>query len=80
MSTNLRMSLNFSELQRLFFFFLNSRVLLPGAALTGGVMVVLCDAAGRVLLAPSEIPAGVIMALLGAPFFLWLLRRTAHDY
>ena len=53
----------------------DNRFLLPGAALTGAVMVVLCDAAGRVLLAPSEIPAGVILALLGAPFFLWILRR-----
>ena len=58
----------------------DNRFLLPGAALTGAVMVVLCDAAGRVFLAPSEIPAGVILAVLGAPFFLWLLRRTAHDY
>ena len=58
----------------------DNRFLLPGAALTGAVMVVLCDAAGRVILAPSEIPAGVILAALGAPFFLWILRRTAHDH
>ena len=58
----------------------DNRFLLPGAALTGAIMVVLCDAAGRVILAPSEVPAGVILAVLGAPFFLWLLRRTAHDH
>ncbi|MEA4862912.1 MAG: FecCD family ABC transporter permease [Victivallaceae bacterium] len=51
------------------------RWLLPAAAATGGTLVVLGDAAGRALFAPHELPAGIVMALIGAPFFLYLLRR-----
>ncbi|HXT50908.1 MAG TPA: iron chelate uptake ABC transporter family permease subunit, partial [Thermoanaerobaculia bacterium] len=35
----------------------------------------LCDAGARTALAPAELPVGVVTALLGGPFFLWLLRR-----
>ena len=56
----------------------DNRFLIPGAALFGGLMVVGCDAVGRLVMAPSELPVGIIMALLGPPFFLWLLRR--HRY
>ena len=52
------------------------RRLLPAAALLGGTLVVLSDLLGRVLFAPSEIPAGIITALLGAPcLFVLLLQR-----
>jgi len=51
------------------------RRLLPAAALGGGLFLVLCDALGRALGAPGEIPVGVITALTGGPFFLALLRR-----
>jgi iron complex transport system permease protein len=51
------------------------RRLLPATALAGGMFLVLCDAVGRTLFAPLEIPVGVVTALLGGPFFLWLLRR-----
>ena len=51
------------------------RRLLPAAALAGGLFLVLCDALGRALGAPGEIPVGVITALAGGPFFLALLRR-----
>ena len=58
----------------------DGRILLPGAALFGGTMVLLCDTLGRIVAAPAEIPAGVLLALLGAPFFLYLLRRKMrHD-
>lgn len=43
------------------------------AALTGGILVITADMLGRTLVAPTEIPVGIIMALIGAPFFLWLL-------
>ena len=43
------------------------------AALLGGTFLVLCDAVGRILIPPFEIPVGVITALLGGPFFLWIL-------
>lgn len=56
------------------------RVLTGVSALCGAVLVVLADLAGRTLFAPADLPAGILMAVLGAPFFLFLLfkrRRTA---
>jgi iron complex transport system permease protein len=53
----------------------NARYLIPGSALTGAIIVMLCDLIGRTILSPIELPVGVIMSLLGAPFFLYLLRR-----
>jgi iron complex transport system permease protein len=53
------------------------RVVLPGAALLGAALLVLADLAARSLATPAELPVGVVTALLGAPFFLWLLRRRA---
>jgi iron complex transport system permease protein len=53
------------------------RVVLPAAALFGAAFLVGCDVLARTLLSPVEVPVGVITALLGGPFFLWLLvRRT----
>jgi ferric hydroxamate transport system permease protein len=46
------------------------------AGLLGAVLVVSADALGRSLLAPVEIPVGVVTALIGAPYLIWLLRRT----
>ena len=51
------------------------RVLVPASLLFGGAFLVLCDCLGRVIIAPSEMPVGIITALLGAPFFLWLLSQ-----
>lgn len=51
------------------------RSALPVAALLGAVLVLAADTAGRTLVAPLEIPAGVVTALLGAPYFLYLLRK-----
>lgn len=51
------------------------RYLFPGAIFLGGTVVMLCDTLARVLFAPMEIPVGIIMSALGAPFFLFLLRR-----
>ncbi|REE99384.1 iron ABC transporter permease [Thermomonospora umbrina] len=50
----------------------------PMAAVLGAVLVVIADAVGRSLLAPSEIPVGVVTALIGTPYLVWLLRRTPH--
>jgi iron complex transport system permease protein len=50
--------------------------LLPVSAMTGAAMVVLADLAGRTLFAPVEIPCGIVTAVVGAPFFLYLLHRT----
>ncbi len=51
------------------------RRLLPGAALAGGLFLAACDTLARTVLAPREIPVGVITALVGGPFFLWILRQ-----
>ncbi|WP_299448811.1 iron ABC transporter permease [uncultured Phascolarctobacterium sp.] len=51
------------------------RYLLPAAALLGIAIVTLSDTFARVIFAPIELPVGIIMAFLGAPFFLFLLRR-----
>ena len=49
--------------------------LLPATALVGATFLVIVDLAARMLDAPNELPLGIITAGLGAPFFLWLLRR-----
>ncbi len=51
------------------------RFLLPLSVLTGAIFMILADLVARIVLAPTEIPIGVITAICGAPFFLYLLRR-----
>ncbi|MET8122563.1 iron ABC transporter permease [Micromonospora sp. NPDC005189] len=50
--------------------------IIPVAMLLGGLLVCVADTLGRTLIAPSQIPAGLMMALVGAPYFVWLLRRS----
>jgi len=52
------------------------RHLLPLAAIGGASLLLLADVVARVAMAPQEIPVGIITALLGAPFFLWVLRSS----
>jgi iron complex transport system permease protein len=52
------------------------RRLLPMAAIGGAGFLLLADLVARTLMAPTELPVGVITACVGAPFFLWLLRRS----
>ncbi|MER6390106.1 iron ABC transporter permease [Streptomyces sp. NPDC001523] len=54
------------------------RALLPVAALGGAVFLTLADLAARTAAAPEEIPVGVVTALVGGPFFLWMLRRSTR--
>ncbi|MEG2075774.1 MAG: iron ABC transporter permease [Victivallaceae bacterium] len=54
------------------------RFVVPGSLIMGALLVVMCDYIGRTIMAPAELPVGIIMALLGAPFFLWLLRRREY--
>ncbi|GAA0377561.1 FecCD family ABC transporter permease [Bacillus horti] len=54
------------------------RILLPASALLGVGVVTLSDTLARVAFSPTEIPVGVVMAVIGAPFFLYLLRREAR--
>jgi iron complex transport system permease protein len=53
------------------------RIVLPASALFGASFLVACDLGARTLLAPIEIPVGVVTALIGGPFFLWLLVRRS---
>ena len=54
----------------------NHRWLVPASCLFGGSFLIVCDTIARLIIAPAEIPVGVITTLLGGPFFLWLLIRA----
>jgi iron complex transport system permease protein len=54
----------------------DQRYLLPAAALGGGVLLVVADTLARTLVAPAQLPVGVLTALAGVPMFLWLLRKA----
>jgi iron complex transport system permease protein len=55
----------------------DDRVLMPCAFFFGGVLLAGCDALGRVLIAPAEIPAGAITACIGGPYLVWLVRQRS---
>jgi iron complex transport system permease protein len=52
------------------------RFLIPGSAILGGLLLLSSDLLARTIVAPAEMPIGVITAFIGAPFFLWLLLRN----
>ena len=54
----------------------NFRVLVPACVLVGAVLMLLADIISRTLLAPNEIPVGIVAAVIGAPYFLYLLARS----
>jgi len=56
----------------------DNRYLLPASALFGAGLVVSCDAIGRMVMDPVELPVGIVMSALGAPMFLYLLRGKAR--
>jgi len=51
------------------------RVVLPAAALLGAAFLIVCDLIARTIIAPVELPVGIVTAVIGGPFFLWLLVR-----
>ncbi|TPN88589.1 iron ABC transporter permease [Mesorhizobium sp. CU2] len=53
----------------------DNRYLLPASALLGASMLLLADAVARTIVAPAELPIGIVTAVAGAPFFLWILLR-----
>jgi len=55
------------------------RRLIPLSILGGGSALLLADMLARILLAPSTLPVGIVTALAGAPFFLWILRRAKRE-
>ena len=52
------------------------RKLLPVSMLGGAILLILADVIARVIIAPQQLPVGVVTAILGAPFFLWVLKRA----
>lgn len=55
------------------------RRVIPLSVIGGGALLLCADVLARILLAPQEIPTGIITSLIGAPFFLWLLRRSRRQ-
>jgi iron complex transport system permease protein len=55
----------------------NYRVVIPASALLGATGVILADTLARTVARPTELPIGVVTVLIGGPFFIWLLRRSA---
>lgn len=51
------------------------KYLIPFSALVGALLL-LADTLGRVIMTPYEVPVGIIMSIIGAPFFLYILRRS----
>jgi iron complex transport system permease protein len=56
------------------------RILLPASTIVGATLLVICDAVARVIVSPAELPVGVITALSGGPFFIYLLRKKKEGY
>ena len=54
----------------------DNRILLPASALVGGIFMIFADTIARTIISPVEIPVGIITALFGGPFFLYLLRKS----
>lgn len=53
----------------------DNRILMPCSLLLGGVLLAVCDTIGRIVLAPAELPAGAVMAIIGGPYLVWLVRK-----
>ena len=53
----------------------DNRYLLPASALLGASLLLMADAVSRTIVAPAELPIGIVTAIVGAPFFLWILLR-----
>lgn len=55
------------------------RYVLPGSAIGGAILLVLADLLARTVVVPAELPVGIVTALIGGPFFLWLLLRFKRE-
>jgi iron complex transport system permease protein len=54
------------------------RILVPASAILGAALMISADLASRTLIAPIELPVGIVTSAIGAPFFLWLIARAKH--
>jgi iron complex transport system permease protein len=66
------------HMARLTFGTSDHRIVAPAAALAGGTLLCVADILSRTIAAPRELPVGAVMALIGAPAFIWLLRRQTR--
>jgi len=57
----------------------DNRIVIPGAALAGAGLLLLADLIARTLIAPSELPVGLVTSAIGGPFFLWLIVRRKKE-
>ncbi|MEN6606479.1 MAG: iron chelate uptake ABC transporter family permease subunit, partial [Bryobacteraceae bacterium] len=55
------------------------RILIPCSFFLGAAFLAVCDTLARTILAPTEVPVGVITSMLGGPFFIWLLRSRRRS-
>ncbi len=58
----------------------NYKVVLPFSAVVGAIFIIWADLGARVAIAPEEMPIGIITALCGGPFFIWMLRRQRYTF
>lgn len=58
----------------------NYKFVLPVSALIGAIFLIWADAAARIVIAPEEMPIGIITALCGCPFFIWMLRKQMYSF
>ncbi len=56
------------------------RILIPASATAGAIVLIACDTLSRTILSPSEIPVGIITALFGGPFFIYLLTKKKNNH
>ena len=56
------------------------RFLLPASILGGAITLLLADLVARTVVVPAELPLGVVTAMIGGPFFLWLVHRTRTNW
>jgi iron complex transport system permease protein len=57
----------------------DNRVLIPASALMGAILLVLCDTIARTILAPAELPVGIVTSVVGCPFFIYLLKKKRNQ-
>lgn len=58
----------------------NHKRLMPAAVLIGALFLIWSDVCARVIVSPEELPIGVVTAFIGAPFFLWILRKSSYSF
>jgi iron complex transport system permease protein len=58
----------------------NHRQLILSSAIGGAILLVIADSFARTLIAPSELPIGILTALIGGPYFLWLLHQSQKEF